>query len=398
MTPQWLSRLRELTTRFDAFYRVAIRRYYTEPEGNQEFLVNPLLQNALARDNATDNPLPAARFDCVLTAKGELRVIEVNPVGVCTIHLQNAGFTACALWKAGLREAAVEVDSLYRAMGQNVLRFYRETAAEPAPTPRVGLVVLANFHRGARVLWRDLFRRMDIPYVEGRVRDLEISPRGLRLKGQEIDLFWGDFVFFQGYQFERYKKTRWGSRLTDFSQAPAVTERVIGNPTALDLFIRRKVVQLSPPQAYLGLSKHLLSYIHRPEVALKSDDRRWLTAHVAETFSARDRAEGRLTLEEALRNRGEFVLKPCLYGGSHGVVAGRELTNEDWEQRVRAAWSDPEWVLQAYYEPARRSDGQWLSIGLYSYGGVFGGMTIRAAPSLIISARKSMFIPVAIDV
>jgi len=76
------------------------------------------------------------------------------------------------------------------------------------------------------------------------------------------------------------------------------------------------------------------------------------------------------------------------------VQAGREVAPAEWAERLRATWEDPGWVLQELHLPKRTPDGQYLSLGLYNYGGQLGAVTIRAAPSLVVSARKSLFVPV----
>jgi hypothetical protein len=50
-------------------------------------------------------------------------------------------------------------------------------------------------------------------------------------------------------------------------------------------------------------------------------------------------------------------------------------------------------VVQDFHPPRRTSDGQFLSLGLYSYGGQLGGITLRAGGSRNVSARDSVFIP-----
>jgi hypothetical protein len=40
--------------------------------------------------------------------------------------------------------------------------------------------------------------------------------------------------------------------------------------------------------------------------------------------------------------------------------------------------------------------GHYLSLGLYNYGGRFGGLTIRSAPTLVVNARDSTLTPVVL--
>jgi glutathionylspermidine synthase len=98
-------------------------------------------------------------------------------------------------------------------------------------------------------------------------------------------------------------------------------------------------------------------------------------------------------MDEAVRRRDGLLIKPCSYGGSHGVLPGCESAADEWARRIAAIWTDPAWVLQEFHPPRRSTGGQFLSLGLYNYGGQLGGITLRAGRSRNVSARDSVFIP-----
>jgi hypothetical protein len=157
------------------------------------------------------------------------------------------------------------------------------------------------------------------------------------------------------------------------------------------------VVCVSPAQAYLAWSKHLLSWIHRDDRPIPQADRAWLGDHVARTWSASERVGGALAVDEVVKRRDELLIKPCSYGGSHGVLPGCECSAAEWARRVDEIWTDPGWVVQEFYPPRRTAEGQFLSLGLYNYGGRLGGITLRAGRSRNVSARDSVFIPAVAD-
>jgi hypothetical protein len=78
-------------------------------------------------------------------------------------------------------------------------------------------------------------------------------------------------------------------------------------------------------------------------------------------------------------------------------LPGCECAAAKWAQRVEDIWADPAWVVQAFHPPRQTTDGQFLSLGLYSYGGQLGGITLRAGGSRNVSARDSVFIPAVAD-
>ncbi len=390
-----LERCREVVARFDAFYGKVIEEYYRSPARRPEYLSNPMFDAAIEADRATPMPLPLSRLDCVLTQDGELRVIEINAVGVSTVHLRAVTYLSRALGREGLNQDAEHVYSLYRLMTQAFQRHYlSQRPARPRSDPTIGIFTLPRMLRSVRVALRPAFKELGWGYVEGRPADLEILPGQMRLRGTPIDILWGDIVFYLGFQFQRYVQTQFATKF-DFVGAPEATAAVLQNPLALELFKRRDVINISPVKSYLALSKHLLSWIHRADRFLGDEDRRWLSDHVARTYSSEERRGGVLSVADATSRREGLLLKPCQSGGAHGVVIGRETPPDEWSKRMEEIWSDPNWVLQDFYRPRRLPNGESLSVGLYNYGGQLGGITLRSASSLVISARRSTFIPVA---
>src|SRR5690606_11447850 len=110
------------------------------------------------------------------------------------------------------------------------------------------------------------------------------------------------------------------------------------------------------------------------------------------TYSARDRADGLITLDQVARNRGEFLVKPCQYGASHGVQLGRMTEAGAWRQKLSEIWGEPGWVVQGVRLPARTAGGRWLSLGLANFDGALGGVYFRTSDSLLINARDSGFV------
>jgi hypothetical protein len=201
-------------------------------------------------------------------------------------------------------------------------------------------------------------------------------------------------LFHLGYQYERYTQTRFPSKLGDYSRAPEESLRVLGSE---EMLAARKTALVSPMTSYLALSKRLLAFVHRDDAPIDATLRPLLRAHTARTFSVDERTDGTLDLAQAERDRERLLIKPCQYGGAHGVEPGVSLSPADWSRRLNEVWRDPDWVLQELHVPARSPDGRVLSFGLYSYGGQLGGVTVRAATSLVVSARDSLFIPCVVD-
>jgi hypothetical protein len=389
-----LAGFRDTVARFDRFYRAVIAAYYA---GGTELVPDPMFARMLDAERAIELALPLTRLDLVITEDGTLRAIELNSVGVCTHHIRTAAYLGRELARLGWADDARRLAWFYDEMVASIRRAYLRRAAEPVAAPRIAVLYTSDMFRASRVLWRDAFTRRGFAFVACHADELELGPGGVRARGAPVDVVWSDYLFFFGYQQRRYAETRFPSRFGDFSRAQAEAVRILDHPDWPGLIADGRVVCVSPAQAYLAWSKHLLSWIHRGDRPVPEADRAWLADHVARTWSASERIGGALALDEAVRRRDELLIKPCSYGGSHGVLPGCEASAADWARRLDEIWTDPAWVVQAFHPPRRTADGQFLSLGLYSYGGRLGGITLRTGPSRNVSARDSVFIPAVAD-
>ncbi len=391
--PALAARVRELTRRFAGFYRRAIASYFERPDLAGDYLLNPLLAPLLPLDRTAPFPDPAHRFDAVLDASGDLRIIENNSVGICLFHYRSHLYLIRELDRRGMTAAARALEVEIGELVAGFRRYYE--AAHPAPRerPTIGSLAPREWLRAGQLLFRAAFERHGFDYVHGSPDSLEVTREGVRLRGRPIDLLWSDFLFYPAYQAARYLQTRFPSRLGRYDDAPAHVAALLADPRFLAHLAERRVIHVSPATSYLGLPKLLLSWIHRADRPVADEDRAFLARHVARTYAAPDRLGGVLDRDAAVARREALLLKPCQYGGSHGVVIGREVTTDAWAARLAEIWEDPTWVLQDFIEPVRTAGGAWLSIGLSAFGDRMGGVVLRTSPQCTVSARDADFIP-----
>jgi hypothetical protein len=395
-TPQQVSgalleRSIEIVAKMNRFYAGAAAAYYDRPELRAEHLVNPLIEPLLELE--ADQPIatPLSRLDAVLEADRSLRVIELNSIGVVLIHLRGLLYLIRELARGGFASDAETLDRLTHDTVAGFLRF-----AEPrlgGKRPVIGSLVPSGWLRGGQLLFRAAFQRAGCDYVFGAPEHLEITDREIRLRGTAIDMLWMDFFLYSAYQHSRYKHTKFPSKVPDFSDTPAQAAAILGDRRFLEHLRSGRVLNISPARAYLALPKSLLSWIHRTDRPVPEEDRAFLAAHVARTYSARDRADGMIAQDAIARDRGDYLVKPCQYGASHGVLLGRMAAPEEWRAKLAEMWDDPTWVVQEFREPVKTAAGEWLSVGLSNFDGVLGGVYLRTSASLLVNARDSGFVP-----
>lgn len=380
---------RELVARMHRFYLAAIAAYYRDPS-EPRFFVNDLFREAILASERVPRPLPLSRLDCVLTPSGELKVIEINPIGVSVHGIRMAAYVARRLVKmAPFHDYGVALGRPARQMAQSVRR------ASSRERPTVGFLTFGEMLRTARVIDRELFGELGLGHVGGRPDQLERGET-VSLRGRPIDVLWADMLFYNAYQEARYRQTRWTTRVAgDFGSTPELVAPLLADREFVAKLLDGRLPLVSPLPSYLAISKSLLGQGFMGRIASDEEERAYLGRHVATTWALDDRQRGALTLAQAIEARGELVLKPCMYGGAHGVLAGRDTDPALWQERLRATWDDPEWVLQQFHPPATDASGAYLSIGIYNFAGEFGGMVCRASPKLVVSVRNAAMIPVA---
>ncbi|HEU4730146.1 MAG TPA: hypothetical protein VFT22_19745 [Kofleriaceae bacterium] len=397
-TPQTVSgplleRSAEIVARFNRFYAGVAAAYYERPELRAEHLVNSLLDPLLEIDAAHPITTPLSRLDAVLEADGSIRVIEINSVGVCLVHMRGLFYLIRELARGGFEDDARLLDQLSRDMiVQGFLRFAAARLGSAPARPVIGALTPSGWYRAGHLLYRAAFQRAGCDYVFGGPEHLEVTDREIRIRGTRIDILWADFFFYMAYQCARYQETRFPTKMPDFGQTPAQAAELLANRKFLDHLRTNRVVNISPGRAYLALPKSLLSWIHRSDRPVPEADRAFLAEHVARTYSARDRADGLITIEAARRHRGDYLVKPCQYGASHGVLLGRMAEPDAWSAKLAEMWDDPSWALQELREPVKTSSGEWVSLGLSNFDGALGGVYLRTSPSLLINARDSGFV------
>jgi hypothetical protein len=407
--PWLVEQSRELVAVFHRFYRAIIDAKGAVAARSTRQIGEPY--ESVAEAEGDRDPLPLSRFDCVLAADGKLRVIELNPVGVCTLHLRSISYLGRALERAAVADrvapgalsaAAAAVDRVSTLKTDSIRRFVESTLARPPARPRLALTLLPGMHRGSLVFWRAELSRAGFDVVTCTPEEVVITTRGATVRGAVIDCLWCDFTVYLGFQQQRYEQTRFTSKVGDFSRASELAVRLLSNPTLCALLADRALTMLSPARSYRAISKALLASVdrHEPDVVISDSDRAFLREHVARTYDDIARQNGALTYEQAKLARETLVLKPCRFGGSHGVTLGRDLAADAWTKRLDDIWTDPEWILQELSEPLRdgpMGDGQQqrprLSFGLFDYGGTLGGLLVRSADEMIVSARSALVFP-----
>ena len=153
-------------------------------------------------------------------------------------------------------------------------------------------------------------------------------------------------------------------------------------------------------------TKWLFYALHHPSTStfLTEEERFFVKKHVPLTLAF---SPDYITLDEVLRRKNDFILKPMDAYASKGIyAAGREYTQDQWET-LAAGLYGKKYICQQYCEQYLTDnidfawgDGKWHPYinmpGLYVYNGKFAGILMRMAcgENIIVAHENERTAPV----
>ncbi len=295
---------------------------------------------------------PVGRFDFLLDAAGEWRLLEYNsdtPSGVReTIGGERLIYHA--LGEPGRhRRLGARLAPRLRAA------FARLLASAPRPVRRLGLVTDAGYAEDlAQLLFlREVLRGLGPAIVLGDVDNLTIQRGRVRLLGQEVQ------ALYRLYPIER----------------------LYGHPVfpgLMDAALAGRVLLLNPVAALLAQDKALMAWIwaRRDSAWFTPAERAAIQRHLPETYLVTEVPPG--------LDRSGFVIKEFFGREGEEVYFGDSIDDADWE-RVRA-WRT--FVVQRVVTCPRVVQVRWRGdrleevaavpcVGSYLAGDRWAGLYVR---------------------
>jgi glutathionylspermidine synthase len=295
---------------------------------------------------------PLGRFDFLLDAAGEWRLLEYN-----------------SDTPSGVRETVGAERLIYRALGRcgrharlgsslatrTRRAFARLLAAAPRPVRRLGLVTDAGYAEDlAQLLFlREVLRPLGVEIALGDVDNLSIRRGRVHVLGQEVQ------ALYRLYP----------------------VERLYGHPVfpgLMDAALAGRVWLLNPLAALLAQDKALMAWMwaRRNADLFPADEQAAIKRHLPETYLVTD-------TPPALDRRA-FVVKEFFGREGEEVYLGDRLDDADWE-RCRA-WRT--FVAQRLVTSQTVDDVLWQDerpvlargipcVGSYLAGDRWGGLYVR---------------------
>ena len=280
-----------------------------------------------------DDLLPMARFDFFLNEDDlTFRFCEFNADGASAMSRTQIGCEAAALSETFRQFASrhrVEPFELFDSWAEEFLGTYaKDRNAEEKPN-----VLITDFEDA--VTMSDVTRYLDA-----------FARRGISARFVDIRK-----LLFDG---EALRDPADGMRFHAVYRR-AVTSDIVRETDAcralIDAVQARKVCLVGHFRTTVIHSKMINVALldERTQALLTPEEQAFIREHVLPTFRFRS-DEPRVSTQEVLDHRREWILKPEDDYDSHGVYAGIDLTQEEWEKRVKETL-DGGYVVMRYYDP-----------------------------------------------
>jgi hypothetical protein len=280
-----------------------------------------------------DDLLPMARFDFFLSEDDlSFRFCEFNADGASAMSRTQIGCEAAAQSETFRRFAAghrAEPFETFDSWAEELLRTYagdRNSVEKPN-------VLITDFEDAVTMSdvtrYLDAFARRGVPARFVDIRKLVFDGEALRDPSD-------------GMRFHVvYRRAVTSDIVRNMDACRALIDAVEARRVCLIGHFRTTVIHSKMINvALLDEQTHAL---------LTGEEREFVREHVLPTFRFRS-DEPRVSVEDVLHHRKQWILKPEDDYDSHGVYAGTDLTQEEWAMRVRETL-DSGYVAMRYHEP-----------------------------------------------
>ncbi len=183
------------------------------------------------------------------------------------------------------------------------------------------------------------------------------------------------------------------SEIIDAISGNASKDETIGAKALIQAFERHEVCLIGGFKTQIAHCKQIYQVLHHKMTSdiLSENERDFIKKHIPFTaFLTPDEVD----IDEIIKDKDAWIVKPSDRYGSSGVFAGRDQTQDQWE-KIISERVGTKTIIQRYCEqfptlncmpyPANEPLEPWNNlIGFYNYAGKLGGLFNRAGRAGII--------------
>ncbi|MGM0395674.1 MAG: glutathionylspermidine synthase family protein [Bacillota bacterium] len=348
-------------------------RYIKDKEFRKKFGFPEFIQKMILKENKYNVHVPIGRFDLFYRNREEFKFCELNTDGSSAMNEDNT------LGKILLRSRALEDFSrihnlrnpeLVHSWVEESLKLYNEWD-KSGKKPNVAIVDFAESGTSAEFkLFKKSYEMAGYNCIIADPRELIYRDGSLYHKDYRIDLVYRRIVTFE--LIEKYK------------QVPDFVNAYMDDAVCVVGSIRSQVIH----------NKIFFKILHDEDTlqVVTEEQRDFVRRHIPFTGLFEGEEE---IFNKVLKNKDQYIMKPMDMNASQGVFAGRDLSQEEWKEKLRKVFNT-DYIYQEYVNPYERDylvfeNGQFKTeslgaiIGIFMYNREYRGLYTRLGANSIIS-------------
>ncbi len=347
--------------------------YIKNKEFRKKFGFPKLIEDLIEVDNGYDINVPIGRFDIFYKDLDNFMFCEINTDGSSAMYEDN-GIGGFLLDSEGLKDLGEIYELDYFELIDSWVEKSIEILNKYDPDESKHNVAIVDFVESGTSAEFDEFMKA---YKRHGYNCIIVDPRDLTYRDGALykDDYKIDMVYRRIVTFELIEKAE---EIPDFIEA----------------YKNRAFCCVGSIRSQVVHNKIIFKILHDEDSLdlLTEEEREFVNKHIPVTGLF----EGDMSIfDMVLNNKDKYIMKPKDMNASQGVFAGRDLSPEEWEKKIRGVWNT-HYIYQEFYEPIRRDhivfkdgkpkvDSFKSIVGMFIYKEEFAGLYTRIGKNNIIS-------------
>ncbi|NLL82377.1 MAG: glutathionylspermidine synthase family protein [Tissierellia bacterium] len=354
-------------------------RYIRDQDFRRKFGYPKFIEDLIQVDNGYDINVPIGRFDIFYKDYENFMFCEINTDGSSAMNEDNT------IGRILLESKSIkDFGEIYEVEPFELIDSWVDRSIEIFniydPNNKKPNVAIVDFVESATSAEFEEFKKS---YIKKGYNCIIADPRDLEYRDKS--LYFGDYkidlVYRRIVSYELIEKAK---QIPDFIQA----------------YKDRAFCCIGSIKSHVVHNKIFFKILHDEDTleGLSEDEQDFVKRHIPYTgiFGGQEEAYN-LVLE----NKDKYIMKPMDLNASQGVFVGRDLSQEEWEERLKNVWNK-DYLYQEYFDPFFRKHVVFLDddvkveefksvVGLFIYKEKFAGLYTRVGSENIISGATSYY-------
>lgn len=378
-TEEDVRKFKEMVDTLMSITNKVTERYLSSKEFRKKFEYSPLLEDLILIDNGYDINVPIARYDLFYGGDDNFKFCEFNTDGSSAMNEDNT-IGRILLETQALKEFAkryhLSIFELIDSWVEDIISIYNKWSNK-GDKPNIAIV---DFTESGTTSEFEVFKNA---FIKKGYNAIIADPRDLKYRDGKL--------YFEDYRIDLVYR-----RIVTFE----LIEKADEIPDFIEAYRDKAFCCVGSLRSQIMHNKIIFKILHDEDTLeiLSEKEREFVKKHIPVTGLFKGDRE---VFEKVLNNKDKYIMKPYDLNASRGVYAGKDLSFEEWKERLEKSWNK-DYLYQEYFEPFTRDhivfeDNELKVetlksiIGLFIYKEKFAGIYTRVGRLSIISGITNYY-------